>query len=71
METAYDAVVVGAGPNGLAAAIALAMARQRVVVIEAAPVAGGGLRSEPLTLPGVVHDLCAAVLPFVRVSPFL
>jgi phytoene dehydrogenase-like protein len=65
-----DAIVVGSGPNGLAAAIVLARAGVRVTVFEAAPVAGGALRSEPLTLPGFVHDVCAAVFPMTLASPF-
>jgi phytoene dehydrogenase-like protein len=63
------AVVVGSGPNGLAGARQLAQAGYEVVVHEAAPVAGGGCRSAELTLPGLVHDVCAAVLPFARSSP--
>jgi phytoene dehydrogenase-like protein len=63
------AVVVGSGPNGLAAAIVLARAGVRVTVFEAAPVAGGGLRSEELTLPGFVHDVCAAIFPMTVASP--
>jgi len=64
-----DAVVVGAGPNGLAAAIELARAGCRVTVYEAQPTIGGGIRSGELTLPGFVHDLCSAVHPFAVVSP--
>jgi phytoene dehydrogenase-like protein len=63
------AVVVGSGPNGLAGALQLAQAGYEVVVHEAAPVPGGGCRSAELTLPGVIHDVCAAVLPFARSSP--
>ena len=63
------AVVVGSGPNGLAGALQLAQAGYEVVVHEAGPAAGGGCRSAELTLPGVVHDVCAAVLPFARTSP--
>lgn len=66
----YDAVVVGAGPNGLAAAIALAQAGQKVQVIEAEATIGGGCRSAELTLPGFVHDICSAVHPLGRASPF-
>jgi len=57
----YDAVVVGSGPNGLSAAVRLAEAGRSVVVLEAAEAIGGGTRSAELTLPGYVHDVCAAV----------
>jgi phytoene dehydrogenase-like protein len=66
-----DAVVVGAGPNGLAAAITMARAGRRVTVLEANETAGGGVRSGALTLPGFVHDLCSAVYALAEGSPFL
>jgi phytoene dehydrogenase-like protein len=66
-----DAIVVGSGPNGLAAAITLAQAGVSVQVIEARATLGGGLHSESRTRPGFVHDLCAAVFPMAAVSPFL
>jgi len=62
--------VVGSGPNGLAAAIVLLQAGVQVEVHEAADAVGGGLRSEELTLPGFVHDVCATVLPLAAGSPF-
>ena len=65
-----DAVVVGAGPNGLAAAIMLARAGRSVTVLEAAATVGGGVRSAELTLPGYIHDVCSAIYPFGRTSPF-
>jgi phytoene dehydrogenase-like protein len=70
-QTNYDAIVVGAGPNGLAAAIALARAGRSVLVLEAAPDVGGGVRSAALTLPGFVHDVCSAIHPLGAGSPFL
>jgi phytoene dehydrogenase-like protein len=65
----YDAVVVGAGPNGLSAAITLARAGKSVLVLEAKPTVGGGSRSSALTLPGFLHDVCSAVHPLGRGSP--
>jgi phytoene dehydrogenase-like protein len=65
-----DAVVVGAGPNGLAAALTLAAAGLRVEVIEAEQTIGGGARTADLTLPGYRHDVCSAVHPMAVASPF-
>jgi phytoene dehydrogenase-like protein len=70
MPIKYDAVVVGSGPNGLAAAITLARARYSVLVLEANATIGGGARSAELTLPGFIHDLCSAVHPLAVGSPF-
>ncbi len=64
-----DVVIVGAGPNGLAAAVRLAAAGRQVVVLEAAATVGGGTRSAELTLPGFVHDICAAVHALAAHSP--
>jgi phytoene dehydrogenase-like protein len=65
----YDAIIVGAGPNGLAAAITLARAGRSVLVLEAQSTLGGGARSAALTLPGFVHDVCSAIMPLGRASP--
>ncbi|MCA9770970.1 MAG: NAD(P)/FAD-dependent oxidoreductase, partial [Myxococcales bacterium] len=67
----YDAVVVGSGPNGLAAAVALARAGASVLVLEAADTIGGGTRTAELTLPGYHHDVCSAAHPTGILSPFL
>src|SRR5690242_10484069 len=69
MSNKYDAVVVGSGPNGLAAAITLARARLSVLVLEANSTIGGGARSAESTLPGFIHDLCSAVHPLAAGSP--
>jgi len=66
----HDAIVVGSGPNGLAAAIELARAGRSVLVREGADEIGGGLRSGEVTLPGFVHDLCSAIHPLAAASPF-
>jgi phytoene dehydrogenase-like protein len=66
----YDAVIIGSGPNGLAAAITLARAGRSTLVVEAEEVPGGGARSLELTQPGFVHDLCSAIHPLGVISPF-
>lgn len=66
----YDAIVVGTGPNGLAAAITLQQAGLSVLLIEGKSTIGGGLRSKELTLPGFVHDVCSAIHPMALSSPF-
>jgi phytoene dehydrogenase-like protein len=71
VERTPDAVVVGAGPNGLAAAITLARAGLAVDVFERAATPGGGCRTGELTMPGFRHDVCAAVHPLAAASPFL
>jgi phytoene dehydrogenase-like protein len=69
--TEFDAVVVGAGPNGLTAAVTLASVGLSVLVLEAADTAGGGARTGELTLPGFQHDSCSAVHPLAAGSPVL
>jgi len=68
--TEFDAVVVGSGPNGLAAAITLQQRGLSVLLLEAKDSIGGGLRSAELTLPGYVHDVCSAIHPLAVGSPF-
>jgi phytoene dehydrogenase-like protein len=70
MSERVDAVVIGSGPNGLAAAIEVARAGKRVIVFEADDTVGGGARTGEATLPGFRHDLCSAVHPFAAASPF-
>ncbi len=66
----YDAVVVGSGPNGLAAAITIAQEGRSVLILEAKDTIGGGTRTEELTLPGFRHDVCSAIHPLALTSPF-
>ncbi len=69
-EAGLDAVIVGSGPNGLAAAITLAQAGRKVRVIEGRDTIGGGMRTAELTLPGFHHDICSAIQPMALASPF-
>jgi phytoene dehydrogenase-like protein len=66
----FDAVVIGSGPNGLSAAVALAQAGASVLVLEATEQIGGGTRTAELTLPGFQHDVCSAVHTTGILSPF-
>ena len=70
-HTEFDAVVVGSGPNGLGAAISLQQAGLSVLLLEAKATIGGGMRTEALTLPGFLHDVCSAIHPMAAASPFL
>lgn len=67
----FDAAVIGSGPNGLAAALAIQATGRRVVIYEASDKVGGGLSTDALTLPGFRHDLCSAIHPMAVASPFL
>jgi len=69
-RTDYDAIVIGSGPNGLAAAITLQSAGLSVLLLEGRDTVGGGMRSAELTLPGFVHDVCSAIHPMAAASPF-
>ncbi|WP_263409024.1 phytoene desaturase family protein [Terriglobus tenax] len=71
MNPEWDAIIVGAGPNGFAAAITLQRAGLRTLLLEGAATTGGGTRSAELTLPGFLHDVCSAIHPMAAVSPFL
>lgn len=67
----FDAIIIGSGPNGLAAAIRLAQQGRSVKVFEKADTIGGGTRTRELTLPGFHHDVCSAIHPMAVSSPFL
>jgi phytoene dehydrogenase-like protein len=71
MQYDYDAIVIGSGPNGLCAAIALAQAGHSVLLVEAREELGGGMRSGALTRPGFLHDVCSGVHPLGVLSPFM
>jgi phytoene dehydrogenase-like protein len=71
VTASYDVVIVGAGPNGLAAGIALAQSGLATLVVEAHETPGGGTRTRELTVPGVLHDVCSAVHPLGAGSPWL
>lgn len=66
----YDVVVVGGGPNGMAAAITLLQAGKKLLLLEAKNTVGGGMRTQECTLPGFRHDICSAIHPMAVVSPF-
>lgn len=66
----FDAIIVGSGPNGLAAAIAMQQQGVKVLLIEAKKTIGGGMRTAELTLPGFRHDICSAIHPMAAGSPF-
>jgi phytoene dehydrogenase-like protein len=66
----YDAIIVGAGPNGLSAALELARSGLKVLIYEAKETIGGGTRTSPLTLPGFLHDVCSAIHPLGVGSPY-
>lgn len=70
-DSPFDAIVIGSGPNGLAAAIRLGHAGRKVLVVEAKNAIGGGLQTQELTLPGFKHDVCATSMPLAAASPFL
>lgn len=70
MPRKYDAIIVGSGPNGLAAAVRLAQEGLSVLIYEAKETIGGGTRSAEITLPGFIHDICSAIHPVGIASPF-
>src|ERR1700753_321135 len=66
----YDAVIIGSGPNGLAAAILMQQNGLSVLLIEGKDTIGGGMRSAELTMPGFTHDICSAIHPLAAASPY-
>ena len=70
MDKKYDVVIIGSGPNGLSAGIALAAQGLKTLIIEASHTVGGGMRTSELTLPGFQHDICSAVHPMGYLSPY-
>ncbi len=70
LQKEYDGIVVGAGPNGLAAAITMQQAGLSILLVEAKDTIGGGTRSAELTRPGYMHDICSAIHPMAVISPF-
>ena len=71
MTKKYDAVVVGTGPNGISAAIAIQQVGLSVLLVEGEDIVGGGVKSAELMIPGVIHDICSAIHPLAVGSPFL
>ena len=67
----YDAIIVGSGPNGFAAAITLQQQGLSTLIVEGADTIGGGMRTKDLTLPGFKHDVCSAIHPMAMASPFM
>ena len=70
VKNKYDAIIVGSGPNGLAASITIAQAGRSVLLMEQKETVGGGTRTAELTLPGFLHDICSAIHPMGAASPF-
>ncbi|HLT89130.1 MAG TPA: NAD(P)/FAD-dependent oxidoreductase, partial [Sphingobacterium sp.] len=67
----YDAIIIGSGPNGLAAAITLQQQGLSTLIVEGSDTIGGGMRTKELTLPGFQHDVCSAIHPMAMASPFM
>lgn len=67
----YDAIIIGSGPNGFAAAITLQQQGLSTLIVEGADTIGGGMRTKELTLPGFQHDVCSAIHPMAMASPFM